>query len=86
MTIAKLPLVKDIDDFDFAGTPVNETLVRDIASGNFLLTQRNAVLFGGTETGKSHLAIAIARASLCKGSCGCFFNVFRSGQQAGDGS
>jgi hypothetical protein len=27
MTIAKLPLAKDIDDFDFDGTTVNETLV-----------------------------------------------------------
>ena len=36
MTIAKLPLAKDIDDFDFDGTPINETLVRDLAGGNFL--------------------------------------------------
>src|SRR5438876_8270973 len=62
LTIAKLPLAKDIDDFDFTGTPINESLVRDLASGNFLLEQRNAVLVGGTGTGKSHLAIAIARA------------------------
>ena len=75
MTIAKLPLAKDIDDFDFAGTPVNKTLVRDIASGDFLLTQRNAVLIGGTGTGKSHLAIAIARACIRSGSRGRFFNV-----------
>ena len=33
MTIAKLPLAKDIDDFDFDGTPINETLVRDLAGG-----------------------------------------------------
>jgi hypothetical protein len=26
---AKLPLAKDIDDFDFTDTPINETLVRD---------------------------------------------------------
>jgi hypothetical protein len=28
LTIAKLPLAKDIDDFDFTGTPVNEALIR----------------------------------------------------------
>src|SRR5207245_8373581 len=61
LTIAKLPLAKDIDDFDFTGTPVNEALIRDLASGAFLAEQRNAVLVGGTGTGKSHLAIAIAR-------------------------
>jgi IstB-like ATP binding protein len=48
LTIAKLPLAKDIDDFDFAGTPVNEALVRDLTTGAFLAEQRNAVLIGGT--------------------------------------
>ncbi len=33
MTIAKLPLAKEIDEFDFEETPVNETLVRDLAGG-----------------------------------------------------
>src|ERR1700724_2223906 len=36
LTIAKLPLAKDIDEFDFAGTPVNEALVRDLAGAPFL--------------------------------------------------
>jgi hypothetical protein len=34
--IAKLPLAKDIDDFLFNGTPINESLVRDLAGGNFI--------------------------------------------------
>jgi DNA replication protein DnaC len=55
LTIAKLPLTKDIDDFQFDGTPTNETLVRDLAGGGFLTQQRNAVLVR-----KTHLAIAIA--------------------------
>jgi len=63
LTIAKLPLAKDIADFDFAGTPINEALIRDLAGGAFIAEQRNAVLVGGTGTGKSHLAIAIARAA-----------------------
>ncbi len=75
LTIAKLPLAKDIDDFDFAGTPVNEALIRDLASGIFVADQRNAVLIGGTGTGKSHLAIAIARALIRGGSRGRFYNV-----------
>jgi hypothetical protein len=68
LTIAKLPLAKDIVDFDFTGTPVNEALIRDLASGAFLAEQRNAVLIGGTGTGKSHLAIAIARACIRGGA------------------
>jgi DNA replication protein DnaC len=75
MTIAKLPLAKDIDDFDFDAAAVNETLVRDLAGGGFLEQQRNVVLIGGTGTGKSHVAIAIARACIRSGARGRFFNV-----------
>ena len=75
MTVAKLPLAKDIEDFEFAETPVNEALIRDLASGAFAAEQRNAVLVGGTGTGKSHLAIAIARALIRAGLRGRFFNV-----------
>ena len=75
ITIAKLPLAKDVDDFKFDGTPINETLVRDLAAGGFLVHQRNIVLVGGTGTGKTHLAIAIARACLRDGARGRFFNV-----------
>ena len=46
ITIAKLPLAKDIDDFTFDGTPINETLVRDLAGGNFLAHERNVVFVG----------------------------------------
>ena len=75
MTIAKLPLAKDIDDFSFAETGINETLVHDLADGNFLAHERNVVLIGGTGTGKTHLAIAIARACIRNGARGRFFNV-----------
>ena len=50
ISIAKLPLAKDVDDFSFGGTPINETLVRDLAAGEFLAHQRNVVLVGGTGT------------------------------------
>ena len=75
LTIAKLPLAKDLDDFLFEGTPINETLVRDLAGGGFLTQQRNAVLVGGTGTGKTHLAIAIARSCIRSGARGRFYNV-----------
>src|SRR3984957_5319228 len=75
LTTAKLPLAKDLDDFDFTGTPVNEALVRDLAGGAFIAEQRNAFLIGGTGTSKSHLAIAIARACIRNGARGRFFNV-----------
>jgi DNA replication protein DnaC len=73
--IAKLPLAKDLEDFDFTGTPINQTLVRDLAAGGFIDQQRNAVLIGGTGTGKTHLAIAIARCCIRDGARGRFYNV-----------
>lgn len=75
ITIAKLPLAKDLEDFAFDGTPINETLVRDLADGNFVAHQRNIVLVGGTGTGKTHLAIAIARSCIRGGVRGRYFNV-----------
>jgi hypothetical protein len=93
ISIAKLPLAKDVDDFAFDGTPINQTLVRDLAGGEFLAHQRNVVLVGGTGTGKTHLAIAIARACIRDGARGRFFTVVdlvnrleaetRSGRQGG---
>jgi DNA replication protein DnaC len=75
LTVAKLPLAKEIDEFDFAGTPINDALVHDLATGGFVSDQRNVVLIGGTGTGKTHLAIAIARALIRGGTRGRFFNV-----------
>jgi DNA replication protein DnaC len=75
IAIAKLPLAKDVEDFAFDGTSINETLVRDLASGNFVAHQRNVVLVGGTGTGKTHLAIAIARSCIRGGVRGRYFNV-----------
>jgi DNA replication protein DnaC len=75
LTIAKLPFAKEIDEFVFADTPINVALVRDLAGGGFLAQQRNVVLIGGTGSGKTHLAVGIARACIRAGARGRFFNV-----------
>ena len=49
LTIAKLPLAKDLTEFEFKGTPINEALVKDLAGGGFIAQQRNVVLAGGTD-------------------------------------
>jgi DNA replication protein DnaC len=74
MTLAKLPLAKDLADLKFAGTPINGDLVEQLATGAFLETKRNVVLIGGTGTGKSHIAIGITRALIRAGKKARFFN------------
>jgi len=63
ITVAKLPVAREIEEFTFDGTPINETLVRDLTRGEFLNQQRNVVLIGGTGTGKTHISVGIARAA-----------------------
>jgi len=75
LAIAKLPLAKELADFQSKGTPINEALVRDLATGSFIAQQRNIVLAGGTGSGKTHLAIAIARSCIRAGARGRFYNV-----------
>ena len=75
IAIARLPMAKEIEEFVFDGTPINETLVRDLAGGGFLAQQRNLVLVGGTGTGKTHLAVGIARACIRGATHGRFSNV-----------
>jgi hypothetical protein len=41
LTIAKLLIANDLDDFAFGGTPIDETLVNGLARA-----QRNAMLVG----------------------------------------
>ncbi len=72
---AKLPLAKELADFDFAGSQINEGLVRELAVGTFLSQQRNTVLVGGTGTGKSHIAVAIARSCIRAGARCRFYTV-----------
>lgn len=60
MGIARFPVRKDLDSFRFADSPVNEALIREYYEGHFLADAKNLILIGGTGTGKTHLAIAIA--------------------------
>ena len=44
MTSARLPTAKELADFDFAASPVNEPLIQELAGGDFLESKRNIVL------------------------------------------
>jgi DNA replication protein DnaC len=72
--IAKLPLAKELADFAFTGTPINEPLIKDLDGGLFLADKRNVVAIGGTGTGKTHLAIAMTREVIRRGRKARFFN------------
>jgi DNA replication protein DnaC len=72
---ARFPVDKDLDRFEFGASAANETQVRSLYQGGFLSTKSNIILIGGTGTGKTHLAIAIARQAIRNGKRGRFFNV-----------
>jgi len=74
MGIAKLPLAKDLADLTFNDTPINGELIVQLSTGAFLDSQRNIVLIGGTGTGKTHIAIGIARSIIRAGRKVRFFN------------
>ena len=75
MGLAKFSVDKDLDRFDFTASPVNEMQVRSLYEGRFLADQTNVIMVGGTGTGKTHLAIAIAKQSIRTGRKARFFNV-----------
>jgi DNA replication protein DnaC len=72
---ARFPVAKDLDQFDFNVSPVNEPQVRTLYEGQFLATRSNVILVGGTGTGKTHLAIAIARQIVRSGQRCRYFNL-----------
>ena len=75
MGLAKFPVDKDLDRFEFTETPINEMQVRHLYDGNFLSDHTNVIMVGGTGTGKTHLAIAIAKQSIRNGGKARFYNV-----------
>lgn len=73
--LARFPVDKDLDRFDFNESPVNEQQIRSLHQGRFLETGSNIILVGGTGTGKTHLAISMARQVIKNGKRGRYFNV-----------
>jgi len=75
MNIAKFPTSKDLHNFIFTNTPINQEQVMNLYSCEFIETFRNIILVGGTGTGKSHLAISIASKAIRKGYKARFYNL-----------
>lgn len=75
LSLAKIPVDKDLDSFDFSVSPVNEMQIRTLYDGSFIADHTNIIMVGGTGSGKTHLAIAIARQNIKQGITARFFNV-----------
>jgi DNA replication protein DnaC len=75
MYTAKFPEKKDIDDFIFTGTPINQEQIMHLYNSEFIKTSRNIILIGGTGTGKTHLAIALSARAVRRGYKAKFFNL-----------
>jgi DNA replication protein DnaC len=65
---AKFPVIKTLENFDFAAQPsINETLVRELISGEYLEARENVLMIGNSGTGKSHVATALGFAACAQG-------------------
>jgi DNA replication protein DnaC len=75
LRLARFPMPRDLDSFNFRESAVNETQIRQLYTGEYLTSARNIVLVGGTGTGKTHLATALARQVILTGKRARFFSV-----------
>jgi DNA replication protein DnaC len=75
MSQAKFPVTKDLDSFDFSDSSVDENQIRSLYEGEFLDQHLNVIFVGGTGTGKTHLATAIAAQTVRKGARARFYNL-----------
>ena len=75
LRLARFPVSRDLDSFEFKESVVNEMQLRQLYAGDYLTTARNIVFVGGTGTGKSHLATALARNVILHGQRARFYSV-----------
>ena len=65
---ARLPLLKDLADFDFSCVPgLNKQRVLDLARGEYLAQAEPILLVGNPGLGKTHVAISLALAACRQG-------------------
>jgi len=71
--IAHFPAVKTLDEFDFKFQPsVDQKLVHELATGRYIASAENVLIFGPPGVGKTHLAIALGRAAVEAGHSALF--------------
>jgi DNA replication protein DnaC len=75
LSVAKFPVNRNLSQFDFTQHPVNQEEINLLHQGSFVEAGRNIIFVGGTGSGKTHLAIAIATNLIKQGRRACFYNV-----------
>lgn len=62
LQIAHFPSVRTLEEFDFSLQPsVDERLIRELATGNFIAHGETVLLLGPPGVGKTHLAVGLGR-------------------------
>lgn len=66
LELARLPQVKSFENFDCNGLPIKQEQLLQLAECQFIEEKRNVLLIGGSGSGKTHLALAVAYVALQK--------------------
>lgn len=74
LKVARFPIHRDLMSFDWNETPLQRAYIEQLASGGFMDQAYNLILVGGTGTGKTHLATALAIAAIHQGKRVRFYN------------
>ncbi len=71
---AKFPHHRDLIHFNWVENPLAKARIEQLATGEFMEQANNLIFVGGTGTGKTHLAIALAVSAIHQGKRVRFYN------------
>ena len=71
---ARFPIHRDLIQFEWHETPLQQARVEQLATAGFMEQAYNLILVGGTGAGKTHLATALAVAAIHHGKRVRFYN------------
>jgi DNA replication protein DnaC len=71
---AKLPHHRDLIDFDWAESLLEKAHIEQLATSSFMDQANNLIFVGGTGTGKTHVASALAVSAIHQGKRVRFYN------------
>jgi len=71
---ARFPIHRDLMNFDWQETPLQQARIEQLATGSFMDQAYNLILVGGTGTGNTHLATALGIAAIHQSKRVRFYN------------